>query len=188
MKEKIRRKIKDIRDTMQKEEVLEKSNQIKKRLFQMKKFNHAHTILFYISYDNEVYTHDMIKETLSKDKKVVVPVTDVKKRKLILSELKNWGDLTLGTYGILEPLEDRIQKVSPEDIDIIITPGVAFDEYGHRIGHGMAYYDNLLKNMSKNLVIGLAFEFQIMQNIPTESHDIPVDMIITEKRIINCSK
>ena len=186
MKEELRKELMKIRNNLSESELLEKSKQIKKRLYEMKEFQQASAILFYVSYDNEVYTHDMIKECISK-KNIVVPITDKQKRRLILSKLDNWDDLTIGSYNILEPKKDKIKPVSIDDVDLIVVPGVGFDEKGNRLGHGKGYYDNLL-NHSNALKIALAFEFQIVENIPTEKHDIPVDKIVTEKRIIDCQR
>jgi len=172
------------RKKISKSEVLEKSELIKNRLFEMKDFQQALTILFYVSYDNEVYTHDMIKESIKLGKNVIVPKSDKENRKLILSKLNNWEDLVKGAYGILEPKE--IDPISIDKIDLIIVPGVGFDKQGRRIGHGKGYYDNLLRNSKKTIHIGLAFEFQIVEKIPTEAHDVPVQKIITEKRVIGC--
>lgn len=188
MKKEIRKESMKKRSNLSKTEVLEKSKQIKKRLFEIKEFKEACTILFYVSYDNEAYTHDMIKESISNMKQVVVPVTDKKNRRLILSKLESWGDLEVGAYNILEPKKECVKKISIDRIDLVIVPGVGFDEQGHRIGHGMGYYDGLLKLSTNTLNIGLAFELQIVEKIPTEKHDIPVDRIVTEKRIIQCSK
>ena len=127
----------------------------------------------------------MIKECLS-NKEVIVPKSDIKKRHLILSKLENWDDLITGAYNILEPREDKIIKTSIDEIDFIIVPGVGFDEKGRRIGHGKGVYDNLLKNSNNALHVGLAFEFQIVEKIPTNKWDFPVDKIITEDRVIDC--
>jgi 5-formyltetrahydrofolate cyclo-ligase len=166
---------------------LEKSNQIKKRFFETKNFNQSLAILFYISYDNEVNTHDMIKECISNGKHVIVPVTDKENRRLIPSKLESWGDLNRGAYGILEPRREHIKEVSLDEIDLIVIPGVAFDKHGYRIGHGMGYYDRLLLSSTKAIHVGLSFEFQLVDEIPMEDHDIEVDKIVTEKRIIDCS-
>lgn len=185
MKKKVRRELINLRKSLSKNEVLEKSNKIKDRLFKMKEFKEAPTILFYISYDNEVFTHDMIKDIIKNKKNVVVPVTDKKNKILILSQLKNWNDLEPGEYNILEPKKEKIKEISVDKIDLIIVPGVGFDHHGHRIGHGKGYYDNLLKNCIVP-TIGLAFEFQIIKNIPIERHDENIDKIVTEKRLIDC--
>jgi len=149
-------------------------------------FKEAKTILFYVSYDNEVYTHEMIKESLEVKKQVVVPKTDMNKRTILCSTLTKWDDLLAGAYNILEPRQECLNEVSPESIDLIIMPGIAFDCQGNRIGHGMGYYDRLLKKKMNAHRLGLAFEFQIVENIPTEPHDIKVEKIVTEKRIITC--
>lgn len=186
MKNKLRKELIEKRKKLSEKEVLEESKHIKKRLFEMREFRQASTVLFYVSYDNEVYTHDMIKECIS-DKKITVPISDKKDRRLILSELNSWDDLGSGSYGILEPKKEKIKEIPIEKIDIVIVPGVGFDLNGHRIGHGKGYYDNLLKN-SKALLIGLAYDWQIVKNIPIEKHDVLMDKIVTEKRIIERSK
>ena len=136
MKDKLRRELIEKRKKLSKKEFIEKSNKIKKRFFQMYELKHASTILFYVSYDNEVYTHDMIKECMSIGKNIIVPISDRENRRLILSQLDNWDNLELGAYGILEPRKDRIKEVSIDKVDLIVVPGVGFDESGQRIGHG----------------------------------------------------
>ena len=187
MKEDFRRELMKIRKSLSKNEIGDNSYRIKESLFALKEFEQGETILFYVSYDNEVYTHEMIKESMALGKNVIVPVSDKKYRKLILSKLENWDDLKLGSYGILEPVGNKIKEISLEENDLIIVPGVGFDERGNRIGHGKGYYDDLLSK-SKAPHIGLAFESQIVKEIPTEEHDMPVDKIITEKRVIDCKQ
>jgi 5-formyltetrahydrofolate cyclo-ligase len=187
MKKEIRKQLKEIRKNLSKNEVLEKSKIIKEKLFEIKEFKQASTILFYVSYNNEVSTHDMIKDCIFKNVKIVVPISVKKTRSLILSKLKSWNDLETGSYGILEPKKDKIKEISIDEINLIIVPGVGFDKKGRRIGHGKGYYDNLLKTAKKAFHIGLAFENQILDEIPTDSFDFPVHMIITEDRVIYCS-
>ncbi len=183
MKNKVRRELMKLRKNLSKYEVLQKSNKIKNRLFKMKEFKQASTIMFYVSYDNEVYTHEMIKDCIANKKNVVVPIVDKKNKKLILSKLGSWDDLRPGAYNILEPKKEKIKEISIDELDLIIVPGVGYDEQGNRIGHGKGYYDNLLKN-SIALTIGLAFEFQIIKKIPIEKHDVTINKIVTEERII----
>ena len=119
-------------------------------------------------------------------KTIVVPVVEKDKRSLILSKLEGWNDLEVGSYNILEPKKDRINEIDIDNIDLIIVPGVGFDMNGNRIGHGKGYYDNLLKNSKRATSIGLSFECQIIENIPTGKYDIPINIILTEKRTIDC--
>jgi 5-formyltetrahydrofolate cyclo-ligase len=182
MKEKLRKEIKEKRRRQSKEENRKKSKEIKEKLFGLKEYMDAKTVLFYVSYDGEVFTHDMIKEALD-DKKVVAPISNKEDCSLSLSILDSWNDLEEGSYGILEPRKDCIKEISIDELDLIIVPGVAFDLNGNRLGHGKGYYDRLLEK-TKAISIGLAFEFQIVKNIPTDRNDVPVDLIITENRMI----
>ena len=186
MKDKIRKQLINIRKNLSKEYVFENSKKIKNRLFDLKEFKDASTILFYISCDNEVDTHEMIKELLSNKKIIVVPLIDKNRRCLILSKLESWNDLKVGSYNILEPKKDKIIEIDLDNIELIIVPGVGFDEKGNRIGHGKGYYDKLLKNSKQATSIGLSFQCQIFENIPTGKYDIPINIIVTEKRTIDC--
>jgi 5-formyltetrahydrofolate cyclo-ligase len=186
MKEYLRKDLLKKRNNLSNLEVIKKSSHIKKRLFNMNEYKKSQTIFYYISYDNEVYTHDMIKKSILDNKNIVVPVSDKINRKLILSKLDKWDDLEIGSYNVLEPKKKCIKKTSIDKIDLILVPGVGFDIKGNRIGHGMGYFDKLLKDSNYLDHIGLAFELQIIDFIPTEKHDISVNKIITENRIINC--
>lgn len=183
-KNEIRKLLKNKRLNLSKDEVLAKSKQIKNRLFKIDDYKKAKNILFYVSYDGEVFTHDAIKESFI-DKKVVVPISNKEDYSLILSKLNSFEDLVEGPYGILEPKKEKIKEISFDEIDLIIIPGIVFDLKGNRIGHGKGFYDRLLKN-TKVPIIALAFEFQIIGKIRVDEHDKPVDIIITEKRIIYC--
>jgi 5-formyltetrahydrofolate cyclo-ligase len=186
MKKEIRSMILNKRNSMLFSEVLEKSERIKEQVFHMDEFKDAKTILFYVSYDNEVNTHEMIKKCLKIKKQVVVPKTDINNHTMLCSSLTKWDDLIAGAYNILEPRQKCLKEISLESIDLIIIPGIAFDGQGNRIGHGMGYYDRLLKEKINAHHLGLAFEFQIVEKIPPEIHDVKVKKIVTEKRIITC--
>jgi 5-formyltetrahydrofolate cyclo-ligase len=179
MKKKLRKEIIYKRKKLSKEENRKKSKKIKEILFGLPEFKNAKTVFFYISYNGEVFTHDMIRESFLR-KNVIVPISNIKDETLILSQLKSWDELTVGTYRILEPRIEKIRRIEPSEIDLIIVPGVAFDKSGNRLGHGKGYYDKLLQNTNAKTV-GLAFEFQIVNEVPTESHDKAIDILITEK-------
>ena len=186
MKKDIRSTILMKRSSMPLSEVIEKSKRIKEQVFHMEEYKEAKIILLYVSYDNEVCTHEMIKESLAMKKQVVVPKTDMNNRTIICSSLTSWDNLIPGAYTILELRQECINEVPPESIDLMIIPGVAFDSQGNRIGHGMGYYDRLLEKKMRTHCLGLAFEIQIVKNIPTEKHDVKVEKIVTEERIITC--
>jgi 5-formyltetrahydrofolate cyclo-ligase len=97
------------------------------------------------------------------------------------------GDLRMGNYNILEPREECLRPVSPERLDVVLMPGVAFDLTGGRLGYGGGYYDRFLESCSPRcLLIALAFELQIVEHVPCADHDIHIHKIVTEKRVIDC--
>jgi len=185
-KEDIRKKILSLRDSLTEEEMESKSELIQENLFNLPEFKKAKTILFYVSTRNEVKTEQMIKSALKQGKRVVIPLSDMKGRKLILSELKDFDkELETGTFNILEPKKEFFRLVSPEEIDFIIVPGIAFDKDGDRIGYGMGFYDKFLNSLKKRIpTVGLAYEFQVVDDIPADDKDVTVDKIVTEKKII----
>jgi len=188
-KEEIRKRILSLRDSQTEEEMRSKSELIQKRLFNLPEFKKAKTIMFYVAMGSEVRTEQMIKQALKQGKRVVVPISDVKKRKLILSELKDFDELKPGTFNILEPKKEFIRPVSAEEIDLVIVPGIAFDKKGNRIGYGMGFYDKFLTSLKKRIpVVGLAYELQIVDAIPVDDKDVTVNKVITEKEVIKyCS-
>jgi len=184
-KENIRKRILSLRNSQSIFQAITKSRRIKQKLFTLPEFVRAKTILFYVSTKDEVETKNMIKEALNLGKRVVVPISDVKNKKLILSELKNLDELEPGAFNILEPKKQFFRPVSPEDIDLVIVPGVAFDERGNRIGYGMGFYDRFLRSLKKRVpVVGLAYDFQIVDNIPVDDKDVTVDKAVSEERVI----
>jgi 5-formyltetrahydrofolate cyclo-ligase len=144
----------------------------------------ASSVLFYVSYGKEVDTHKMIQDCLLQRKTVIVPKVVADTQTLLLSVLYQWDDLEKGCYEILEPKASSIQKTSISSIDLIIVPGIVFDIKKNRIGHGKGYYDKLLFGNETIPTVGLAFECQIVDLINNEDHDVKLDMIITEERII----
>lgn len=186
-KEGLREEIKKSREKLSREGVEGKSKLIKEKLFSLPEFQFARTVAFYVALkkSNEVETEEMIKESLKLGKRVLVPVTDLVEDKIVFSEIKNFDDLVPGPFDILEPMPEVRKIFSTEAIMLIVIPGVAFDLHGHRIGYGLGFYDKFLSKLTKHVTkVGLAFELQIVENLPKEDHDIRLDKIITEDRII----
>ncbi|HMA83191.1 MAG TPA: 5-formyltetrahydrofolate cyclo-ligase [Candidatus Thermoplasmatota archaeon] len=186
-KEKIREQLRKQRTNKSKDFIIKNSERISENLCNLEAFKKADHILFYISYNGEVDTHNLLKKTISIDKKVYVPISNTTNHTLQLSHLSKFSDLSPGTYGILEPKKEKIKPTSIHEIDMVLVPGVAFDQFGHRLGQGGGYYDWFLSKTDV-ISIGLAFEFQILKEIPLESHDQRVDLIATEKQLIECTK
>ena len=175
---------KEILDKLRKQSASEKSRKdriIEKRLFSCVEFKKSHAVMFYVSKEEEVNTHRMIKEALATGKRVAVPYSVSETRQIIASELKDpKKDLEIGPYGINQPRKDTLREMPLEDIDLVVVPGVAFDEKNNRLGRGKGYYDKFLKELSPGtLTIGLCFDFQIVKDLPKEAHDFPVLKVVT---------
>ena len=180
-REKIRKEILTHLRSINKAKRSVRSREIKKRLFNTKQFQTAKSIMFYVSKAYEVDTREMIDEALALGKRVMVPVTDIKTKRLIPSEITDPGrQLSKGAFGVYEPREEDIKPVPPDEIDMVIVPGVVFDKRHNRIGHGGGYFDRFLQTLPKHVpTIGLAFSFQLVDRIKTLPWDVPVTGVIT---------
>lgn len=154
---------------------------IKEELFSLEEFKRAKVVMFYVSTDTEVETASMIDETLKMGKKVVVPLILMKEKKLVASLiLDRTKELRPGPYGILQPIASSLRPISVKDINLVVVPGIAFDKKSNRLGRGEGYYDKFLSEVPRGIpLIGLAFNFQLVDRLPRLAHDLPVDKIIT---------
>ncbi len=173
------------------------SQEIARRLFASAYFLSSRTIHFYLAMTSEVQTDLMVAESLRRGKRVVVPVVQEKSERLTLSEWVSPQQCQRGPLGVLQPPPALQKVVLPEAVDLWIVPGIAFDLQGHRLGWGKGYYDRLLAGVRGRAldprgaapqVVGLAFDFQVIDGVPCEETDCGVDEIITEKRTIVCPK
>ncbi len=181
MKDKLRKQVLNKRFNLAPEQRRAASAEIEARLFGLPEFRAASTVMFYASFQSEVETHHMIRRALAEGKRVVLP--RVKGKELELLEIENFDrDMAPGAWGILEPEGGKPAQL--KDIGLIVLPGAAFDEQGNRIGYGAGYYDKLLP-LYRGRTAALAFELQLVSAVPAASHDIPVQKIITEKRVID---
>src|SRR5262249_35232740 len=147
----------------------------------------AQTVLFYIDVRAEVRTRHSLPAALNSGKAIVVPWCN-DRGELELFRLSNMEELAIGMYKILEPKPElRLlpeKQVRPEELDIVMVPGVAFDRRGARMGHGKGYYDKLLQHARPDTpLVALAFECQLFPEIPVAQHDIFMDKIVTEAAV-----
>ena len=186
-KEEIRRKILKKRLSLSYEDIKNKSQKVFLNLDETVEYRNSQNIMFYVATRSEVQTEEMIKTSIKMGKNIFVPIILTEYTNLAPSKIIDFdNELEKGKKGILEPKREYYRLFPPEDIDLIIIPGVAFDLSGNRIGRGFGYYDNFLRKVySSAKIIALAFEMQIVKKIPNDKNDIPVHKIITEKRIIN---
>lgn len=187
MKKDLRKILLQKRDSIKPEDREAKEANIKRRLFALSAFRTAKCILFYASFRSEVGTIPSIQHALKLKRMVALPLVDPKKRGLRLYKINDISELKPGYMGISEPTVKKKRAIDLKDIDVAIIPGAGFDAMGNRLGYGYGYYDKLLSTVQGHFTkIALAFEEQIIPQIPNEIHDVRVDKIVTDKRVINC--
>lgn len=142
----------------------------------------AETVLLYYSMKDEVDTHDLVERAHRAGKVIYLPVMegDV----LVLRPFTGKENMkTASKYGILEPIGNILPPTHYQDIDLVIVPGVAFTCEGYRLGRGKGYYDKLLPKIYAP-TIGICWALQLVNQLPTESHDVQLDSIISSNGII----
>jgi 5-formyltetrahydrofolate cyclo-ligase len=172
-KVKLRNQIKQLKSLHTDAEKEKQSAIIFMKVEQLSVFQKANTILLYWSMDDEVSTHNFI-EKWWKTKTILLPVVDgntLRIKKYAGKQSMKPGE----QFGILEPI--GIEFTSFENIDLIILPGMAFDQKNNRLGRGRGYYDKLLET-TKAVRVGVCFDFQYFENIPVEMHDLPMGIVV----------
>lgn len=181
MKEQLRSQALKQRTSLTGEQVKRYSNQIFKQLISIDTFEQAATVFVYMSYNNEVDTKLIIEYLLATDRRVCIPFI-CGQGIMEAIEIKSLNDTKPNRYGIPEPI-DCSNIVQPEQINVALVPACVYDVNCNRIGYGKGFYDNYLT--SKNIyTIGLAYDFQIVDTIPAQQHDVKLNMVVTPTKII----
>jgi len=184
-KELLRKRLLEMRRSMAFETVYQMSLRAQKRFLATPFFRDAEKISLYCSFQNEVLTDEVFERARALGKEVFYPrvVASGKGRKLEFFPVGCLKELSPGAYEIPEPT-NGLEAVSPEELDLIVMPGVAFDVRGSRLGFGKGYYDMALQGAGARKV-ALAYEFQVLnEEIPVEPHDVTVSAIVTERRVL----
>lgn len=180
-KKEIRAEVKKRRREADEETLHEKSLQILERFRQLSAYKDASLLLAYVDAKREVETRLLMRCAWDDGKKVAAPRVDGDGI-MHFYYLRSLKDLEPGAFGIMEPRADC--RICETEEGLLLMPGVAFDEQGHRVGYGGGYYDRYLEKHPHLIHIALAFEFQIFPEVPSEKHDICPDLIVTENRIL----
>ncbi len=176
-KHEIRRKIKALRTMLSEAEKIAAADQVFSRLEQTAAFLMADRILMYHSLPDELSTHAFLRKWGNKKHFFLPRVNGVNLDILPYNESR----LELGSFHIEEPTGEDF--ADPEEIELIVVPAVAYDNTGNRLGRGKGFYDRLLST-TKATKIGVGYDFQLVESIPAEEHDIPVDIVITQTSMI----
>ena len=187
-KKALRKEILSKRKDIEKVEKEKMDQNILEQFHESKFYKEATNIFVYISYDSEINTRLIINKALKDNKKVYVPRTEFETRIMDAVEIKSFDNLIKSNYGILEPSKNE-PCIDPNELDLIVVPGVAFDRNGGRMGYGAGFYDRYFKKITKDNIeritkLALAYCFQVLDKVPMNEQDVPVDFIITEKEFI----
>ena len=188
----LRRKILDERKNINIVKKEDMDNKILDKLYESEYYRKSKKIFIYISYDSEINTKGIINKALEDNKKVYVPRTEFKNRLMDAVEIMSLDNLVESDFGILEP-SIKEPHIDPNELDLIVVPGVAFDKQGGRVGYGAGFYDRYFNkisedNIKKIIKIALAYNFQVIEKVPMDKQDVPVNYIITEKEFIEKDK
>jgi 5-formyltetrahydrofolate cyclo-ligase len=171
------------------EEVVERSQRTVERVAALRAFHEAKAVLLFASFGTELRTEGLIERCLAAGQDVVLPRVIRSTRHLGLHVIHSLDeDCEPGCWGIREPVSGRCLEVGPREVDFVVVPGVALDLLGNRLGYGGGFYDRLLAEVRPDLwpdcIAALAFECQIVAEVPHQEKDLPVPLIITEERVL----
>lgn len=168
--------------SLTKEELKRRSQDVEKRLSSLPIYNKAKVIMAYYPLKGEVDILGMIRKDLGL-KRFCFPVTDLEKKELFAYEVKNLEeDFVRGPFRVMQPDIKRTKRVDIGEIDMVIVPGIAFDRSGNRLGRGAGFYDRFLRKLNPPVKkVGIAFTFQILQDLPIHPPvDEKVDIVVSE--------
>jgi len=183
-KSSLRYRLKQQRNSLQEKRRRQYDQAIFLKLFSLSLLQEANAVFCFISSGTEVNTHAVMRQLLQNGKKLSVPKI-IDSGTMIAVPFSNWDELETGQLGILTPVSSAPVNEKP---DVCITPGLGFTENGLRIGFGRGYYDKWFSEHPVIQKIAMAYECQIIEEIPTNNMDVPVDLIVTEERIIEIKK
>lgn len=167
---------------IQKEQKKQFLKDISTKLYETHWWQDANIIAITIAREIELDTLPIIEYGWKQGKQMVIPKCYPDTYEMDFYTFTNQYELENVYLDLYEPKEDPTKFVKPSDIDLIIVPGLLYDQHGYRIGYGGGYYDRYLANYN-GTKISLAMEQQIVKHVPHDDYDIPVDAVISEKNI-----
>lgn len=179
-KKSIRQELLSRRRRLEESEVLKRSVVIQQKLLNAEVYQQAPVLALYAPIHNEVRTDMIFSQALQSAKEVCFP--RISDNELEFVAVKGPDDLQRGAFGIAEPTGRSV--VAFKDIDLAVIPGVGFDRTGYRLGYGGGYYDRVAGTTSPGALAGLAYDFQIVDELPAEEHDIRIDLVVTDSETL----
>lgn len=173
-KKTLRREIREKKRAMSEEEILSRSERLGELFAATEAYRNAKSVYGYLPYNQEVRTVPMLQKALDDGKRVAVPKVYGDTMKFLW--LDDLTKVEKSEMGIPEPVAD--EPVADDETALVLMPGVAFTKNGDRMGYGGGYYDRFLSDEPNHPTVALCYEFQVMETLPTEEFDIPVDLVL----------
>lgn len=181
-KDELRSKMKSLLRDLTPQEYRDLNHSLYTYFLRLKFLNKANYIMIYYSVRNEANTVQIINHLLKAGKTVALPVC-TPERDLNAVVINDLSQLQPATFGLMEPSPGS-PLIADDQLQLIVIPGVAFDEKGRRLGHGAGYYDRFLSKTPDAFKLGLAYDFQLVPEVPAESHDIKMNGLLTPTRYL----
>ncbi len=175
-KTKLRKKFADIRKSIARASVTDE-------IYASEFYRNAESVFSYVSYGTETDTIPFIERAIADNKRVAVPLM-IKKGEMVFIKIDSLSALKPNKYGIPEPEYSNEGILVSDEGTLIAVPGIAFDKKGYRLGYGGGYYDRYLSANKYMTTAGFCYEQQITDSLPHNEYDVPVDIIVTERRIL----
>lgn len=186
MKKQLRTQFGKLRNALSPQEAKAFSQQMTNALKTLSDVQHAHVIASFVSFKSEIDTTAFNQWVIDANKVLLLPKVDHSKNEIRFLQVTSLESLKQGAYGILEPDEILCKPYDPKHIEVVITPGLAFDALGYRLGYGGGYYDRLFhSNSVKALRIGVGYDLQFTETLPHETFDLPVHFFVSESQVRN---
>ena len=173
-KQALRKEIREKKRAMTEEQIVAASERLGELFLASDAYKQAKTIYGYLPYNQEVRTVPMLQQALLDGKKVAVPKCYGDEMRFIY--LDDLSKVEKGYCGIPEPIDD--EPIADDKTALVLMPGLAFDPQGHRMGYGGGFYDKFLEQEPNHPTIALCYDFQMLEHLETEEHDIPVDTVL----------
>ena len=175
-KKALRAAIRQQKRAMTPEEIIRKSAVLAEKFRASEAYQKAESIYGYLPYNQEVRTTPMLEQALKDGKRVAVPKVFGEEMRFIW--MTDLSQVAVGYAGIPEPVADG--PVADDPQALVLMPGLAFDPQGHRIGYGGGFYDKFLEQETQHPTLALCYDFQMLDHLETEAHDIPVDTVLCD--------
>ena len=176
-KKALRREIGEKKRALSEAQIEARSRVLADRLFAAEQYRQCKSLYAYLSFNQEVRTSPIIERAWADGKRVAVP--KVIGRDMVFIWIDSFDNLApQGAYNITEPIEDG--PVADDATALVLMPGLAFDPEGRRVGYGGGYYDRFLEKEPDHPLVALCYDFQLVDHLEVEAHDVPVDVVITD--------